>query len=99
MNNSGKRLEKLVELARRGRPETEPAASLGFSTRVAARWSADRDSSPDLLADLIRIGRVGLAFAIVGLLVSVVFHHPAPSGSGDLLAAFAGIEPSAMGGL
>ena len=99
MNNPGKRLRKLVELARRGRPETEPAGSPAFTARVIAQWSADRGGAPDWLGELIRLGRVGLAFALVVLLASVVFHHPTPSGAGDLLAAFAGIEPSAMSGL
>lgn len=98
MNNSGKRLEKLVELARRGRPETEPAAALGFSTRVAARWSAGRNEAPDLLEELFRLGRVGLAFAGVVLIASLVFHRPVQSARVDILSKFAGVDTTALSG-
>ncbi len=99
MNNSGKRLEKLVELAWRGRPEPETAGSQVFSTRVAARWSAGRNEAPDLLEELFRLGRVGLAFAVVVLIASLVFHRPIESARVDILSKFAGVDTTVLSGL
>lgn len=99
MNDSGKRLGKLVELARRGRPAEEAGFRPGFSTRVAARWSGARDEEPDLLSELLRLGRWGLALAVVVLAISLFVHRPAAPERPDVLSAFAGIESPGLPGI
>lgn len=99
MNDSGKRLGKLVELARRGRPEAESTASPHFAVRVAARWSSMRDESPDFVADVLRLGRFALALAVVVLVVSLVVHRPAGPDVGAVISSFAGIEDSSLNGI
>ena len=98
MKDHGQRLERLMQLARQGRPEADPLARPGFGTRVAARWSAGPDCGPDFVADLLRLGRRGLAFSVVILLAAVLLHRPEAPAAPDVLSAFAGIEAASVNG-
>ena len=66
MKDHGQRLERLMQLARQGRPEAEPLARHGFGTRVAARWSAGPACGQDFVADLLRLGLRGLRLRRAG---------------------------------
>ena len=98
MKDHGQRLERLMQLARQGRPEAEPLARHGFGTRVAARWSAGPACGQDFVADLLRLGLRGLAFSVVILVAAVVLHRPQATAAPDVLSAFAGIEAASVNG-
>lgn len=72
MNETDRMLERLLEAVRRSPPpETSAPPPLGFSTRVAARWAADRTSSAALRLweELSRraAGRLAVVAVIAGL--------------------------------
>jgi hypothetical protein len=73
MKNSERRFERLLELARRGRPKETPETRFGFATRVAARWASESPANDALIVweRLTRWGLAGtLALCLTALLVS-----------------------------
>lgn len=69
-----KGLEKLINLARRGRPESCEPAPPGFTTRIVARAWSNREEDPLVIWE--RMARWCLAVAVVACLATVALHHP-----------------------
>ena len=85
-----KGLQRLIELARRGRKTTENEAPFGFASRVASRaLSAQRE---DGLFVWERLAGWGAALAIAVCILTTALHQRAPKSSA--LADFAGLNQS-----
>ena len=85
-----KGLERLLELARRGRKATEKEAPFGFATHVASRaLSVQRE---DGLSVWERLAGWGAALAIAVCVLTTALHQRAPKHSA--LADFAGLNQS-----
>jgi len=89
-------LKDFLARARRGQPATPSEAPFGFTTRVAARWTA-APSPSDPLRTWERLTRLGLAGACaVCLAVSLIPRpeatSPEPASALDTFAGFDGDE-------
>jgi hypothetical protein len=86
-----KGLERLIELARRGRAGRQEEAPFGFTTRIASRaLSVKRE---DGLFVWERLAKWGAAVAIGICILTTALHQRAPKHSA--LADFAGLNQSA----
>jgi hypothetical protein len=94
MTNDERRFERLLELARRGRPVETPEPRFGFATRVAARWASSSPAN-DALFVWERLTRWGLAGALAVCLTVLAFSRDtlrAGSTSASALETLAGLE-------
>jgi hypothetical protein len=83
-----KGLERLIELARRGRASKDDEAPFGFATRVASRaLSVHRE---DGLFVWERLAGWGAALAVAVCVLTTALHQRAPKHSA--LADFAGVN-------
>ena len=93
MKHDERRFERLLELARRGRPPETPGLRLGFATRVAARW-ASGGPAHDTLFVWERWTRWGLAGALAVCLTVFVFSRDSlrAQSAPSALESLAGLE-------
>jgi hypothetical protein len=77
LKDDNSEFEKFLRTARRGKPATEAAeAPFGFSTRVAARWLAQRE---DPLVPWEKLAHWGAITALIIALLVVVTARPQPT--------------------
>ena len=80
------RLDKLIDLARRGRPAGDAGVPYGFATRVAAQAFEPREAG--LIAIFEKMGKWAVAFAFTACVLTAVLHHRSHPAS-SALAEFA----------
>jgi hypothetical protein len=85
-------LERLLALARRGRPAQPDEAPLGFATRVASRAHAVRREDGLLVWERLAMWGAACAIVLCVLTATLHRHHTAKE---TALADFAGLSESA----